>query len=372
VLSGGTPTDTLSRARAGTRTGISARVFLARGGPSGLGPRLDLVVERTGWSDEIEKDSTRVLTDSLDDNGDVVKTDTTYALKEHRRNVTQAGVIAGYRTPAASLEGSLFWRSTWTPLELRLRGGIAPSRWFTASVDAVYLRHDLGRVNSWVTGRAGVVLPMGFSASAVWRKGYGLAFPALRHNLAQDIDDRSLIAGWKSRPAELEVSYTSNAGFQPGGFAQYPELATMSASGRTNWITVNARIAPLQWVILDGWYSSPQGTRPEGQPPTHSLVNATLQSKFLPTFKSGIFNLKLQASMENWGTGVLARNSDGDPITLKGATQMRAYIAFQIGAFTAFYDRANLLGAGNQLGYVPRLGVPGYASTFGVRWEFLN
>ena len=372
VLSGGTPTDTLSRARAGTRTGISARVFLARGGPSGLGPRLDLVVERTGWSDEIEKDSTRVLTDSLDDNGDVVKTDTTYALKEHRRNVTQAGVIAGYRTPAASLEGSLFWRSTWTPLELRLRGGIAPSRWFTASVDAVYLRHDLGRVNSWVTGRAGVVLPMGFSASAVWRKGYGLAFPALRHNLAQDIDDRSLIAGWKSRPAELEVSYTSNAGFQPGGFAQYPELATMSASGRTNWITVNARIAPLQWVILDGWYSSPQGTRPEGQPPTHSLVNATLQSKFLPTFKSGIFNLKLQASMENWGTGVLARNSDGDPITLKGATQMRAYIAFQIGAFTAFYDRANLLGAGNQLGYVPKLGVPGYASTFGVRWEFLN
>ena len=372
VLSGGTPVDTLSRARAGTRTGISARAFLARGGPSGLGPRLDLVVERTGWSDEIEKDSVRVLTDSLDDDGEVVKTDTTYTLKEHRRNVTQVGLIAAYRMPAASLEGSVFWRSAWTPLELRLRGGLAPSRWFTASLDAVYLRHDLGRANSWVTGRAGVLLPMGFSASAVWRKGYGLAFPALRSNLAQTLDDRSLIAGWQSRRAELEVSYTSNNGFQPGGYAQYPELAAVTASGRTNWVTLNARISPLQWVILDGWYSTPQGTRPEGQPPTHSIVNATLQSKFLPTFKSGIFNLKLQATMENWGTGVIARNADGDPVTLKGATQMRAYIGLQIGAFIAYYDRYNLLGASNGLGYVPRLGVPGYASTFGVRWEFLN
>jgi hypothetical protein len=372
VVSSETPVDTLSLARAGTRTDISGRVFLARGGASGLGPRLDLVVARTGWADEIEKDSTRILTDSLDDSGNVVKTDTTYAIEDHRRSVTQAGVIAGYRLPAASLEGSAFWRSTWTPLEIRLRAGLAPSSWLTASVDAVYLRHDLGRVNSWITGRAGVVFPMGFSVSAVWRKGYGLSFPALRTDLPHDLDDRSLIGGWRSRRAEVEVSYTSNIGFRPRGYAQYPELAAISPSQRTNWITVNARIAPLQWVILDGWYSSPQGTRPEGQPPTHSIINATVQSKFLPTFKSGIFNLKLQATMENWGTGVLAHNADGDPVTLRGSTQMRAYIGLQIGAFTAYYDRYNLLGARDDLGYVPRLGVPGFASTFGVRWEFLN
>lgn len=368
----GAPADTVSLARAGTRTDLSARVFLARGTPGGLGPRLDLVVARTGWSDEIQMDSTRILTDSLDDNGAVVKTDTTFALKEHRRNVTQVGVIAAYRLAAASLEGSVFWRSTWTPLEIRLRGGVAPRRWLTAGVDAVYLRHDRGRVNSWITGRAGVILPMGFSVGAVWRRGFGLAFPSLRTSLPHDLDDRSLIGGWKSRRAEVEVSYTSNTGFQPGGYAQYPELATISASGRTSWITVNARLSPMQWVILDGWYSTPRGARPEGQPPTHSIMNATIQSKFLPTFKSGIFNLKLQATMENWGTGVLARNADGDPITLRGSTQMRAYIGLQIGSFTAYYDRYNLLGARDELGYVPRLGVPGYASTFGVRWEFLN
>jgi len=372
VVSSVTPSDTISLARAGTRTDLSARVFLSRGGPSGLGPRLDLIVARTGWSDEIQMDSTRVLTDSLDDSGNVVKTDTTYALEEHRRSVTQAGVIAAYRLPAASLEGSLFWRSTWTPLEIRLRGGLAPNRWFTAAVDAVYLRHDLGRVNSWITGRAGLLLPMGFSVSAVWRKGYGLSFPSVRRDLPHDLDDRSVIGSWRSRRADVEVGYTSNTGFQPGGYAQYPELATISPSGRTNWITLNARLAPLQWVILDGWYSSPRGTRPEGQPPTHSIINATIQSKFLPTFRSGIFNLKLQATMESWGTGVLAHDASGNAVTLRGSTQMRAYIGLQIGAFTAYYDRYNLLGARDELGYVPRLGVPGYASTFGVRWEFVN
>jgi hypothetical protein len=101
-------------------------------------------------------------------------------------------------------------------------------------------------------------------------------------------------------------------------------------------------------------------------------VNATIQSKFLPTFKSGIFNLKLQASMESWGTGVLARDTSGAAVTHRGATQFRAYIGLQIGAFTAYYDRYNLLGARDDLGYVPRLAVPAYASTFGVRWEFLN
>jgi hypothetical protein len=371
VLSGGTTGDTLSNARAGTRTDLSARVFLSRQS-AGLGPRIDLIVARTGWTDEIQKDSTRVLTDSLDDAGNVVKTDTTYQLSEHRRNITQAGVIAAYRLPGASLEGSAFWRSAWTPLELRLRGGMAFTRSLTASLDAVYQRHDGGRANSWVTARAGVALPLGFSASAVYRRGHGLSFPMVRNNLPHDLDDRSLIGAWQNRVAQVEVAYTSNTGFRPEGYAQYPALAVITPHGRTNWITVNARVAPLQWVILDGWYSTPQGTRPEGQPPTHSIVNATIQSKFLPTFKSGIFNLKLQATMESWGTGVLARDTSGAAVTHRGATQFRAYIGLQIGAFTAYYDRYNLLGARDDLGYVPRLAVPAYASTFGVRWEFLN
>jgi hypothetical protein len=335
-----------------------------------MGPRLDFIVSRSNWTDNIEKDSTRIITVVLDSLTSIADSDTTYAVRPHTRDVTQVGTVAAYRMPAASLEAALFWRSTWTPLDVRARAGASPNRWFTASAEAVYLKHDGSRTSQWLTARAGVELPLGFSAGAVWRRGSEVALPAILADEAQDLDDRSISAGWKSRFAEIEGSYTSNAGFRPGSYAQYKTLASVAPSGRTDWVTVNARISPRQWIILDGWYSTPRGVRPEGQPPTHSIINGTIQSKFLPTFRSGIFNLKLQVSMENWSPGVLGQDKAGAPVLLAGATCFRAYIGLQIGAFTAYYDRYNMQGA--RCVYAPGLSVPGFASTFGVRWEFIN
>ena len=369
IVSSGTPPDTLSLPRHGNRRDLSARVFLARG-RDGLGPRLDLLVSRTNWTDHIEKDSTRVITVRIDSTTALAVTDTTYTTRDHTRGVTQAGAVAGWRGRAASLEGTAFWRSTWTPLEVRGRGGLAPTRFFTASLEAVYQRHDGSRTSRWLTGRAGLQLPFGFSAGAVWRRGSAVALPAIRTDPAQHLDDRSLTAGWRFGIAEVEGSYSSNAGFRPAGYAQYASLPMIASSGRTEWVSLNARIAPRQWVFLDGWYSTPRGTRPEGQPPTHSMVSATIQSKFLPTFRSGSFNLKLQATMEGWGTGSLGRDTSGTVVTLKGATFFRGYIGLQIGAFTAYYDRYNM--GGTHLFFVPALGIPSYASTFAVRWEFVN
>jgi TonB-dependent receptor-like protein len=371
VLASGDSPDTLSRARNGNRRDLQARIFFA-GGHDGLGPRLDLVASRTSWTDHIEKDSTRVVGIKVDTVGTVIDTvaDTTYTTRDHTRGVTQAGAVAAYRLPRASLEGTAFWRSTWTPLDVRVRGGLAPTRFFTASLEGVYLKHDGSRTSKWATARAGIRLPLGWSASAVWRKGSEVASPAILADPAQDLDDRSLTAGWRWGFGEIEGSYSSNAGFRPIGYAQYPQLPTIAPSGRTEWLTVNARIAPRQWIVLDGWYSTPQGRRPEGQPPTHSIVNATIQSKFLPTFPSGIFNLKLQISMEGWSPGVLGRDSLGTAVELRGATFFRGYIGLQIGSFTVYYDRYNL--AGTRLDWVRGMRPPPYASTFAVRWEFLN
>jgi hypothetical protein len=369
ILSGATAADTLSRARHGTRRDLSARVFLARS-PTGLGPRLDLIVSRSNWTDNIEKDSTRIITVVFDSLTSVADSDTTYSVRNHTRAINQVGAVAAYRLPAASLEAALFWRSTWTPLDLRARAGASPTRWFTASAEAVYLKHDGSRTSRWLTARAGLALPLGFSAGAVWRRGSEVALPAILADEAQDLDDRSISVAWRSRFAEIEGSYSSNAGFRPASYAQYKTLASIAASERTDWVTVNARISPRQWIILDGWYSTPRGVRPEGQPPTHSIVNGTIQSKFLPTFRSGIFNLKLQVSMENWSPGVLGQDKDGAPIPLAGATCLRGYIGLEIGAFTAYYDRYNM--QGTRCVYVPGLDVPGFASTFGVRWEFIN
>ena len=211
---------------------------------------------------------------------------------------------------------------------------------------------------------------MGFTATGQWRRGSAVALPAIRADSAQRVDDRSLALVWRGSFAQAEATYSWDAGYVPAAYGQYPAIASILPSGRTEWLSVNARLAVRQWVTLDGWYSTPQGRRPEGQPPTHSLVHATIQSKFLPTFPSGIFNLKMQISMENWSPGVLGRDGKGAAVALKGATYFRGYIAFQIGAFTAYYDRYNLGGTG--LVYVPGMPVPTYASTFGVRWEFTN
>jgi hypothetical protein len=376
VVADPAPRDTLSAARHGSRSDLTARVFLARRN-DGLGPRLDLIASRTNWVDEIQKDSTQAIVNQLEVDGVLVHAETVFVTSRHQRGITQIGALLGYRLPAASLEGSAFYRSAWTPLEVRARGGIAPTSRLTASLEGVYRRHDGSRTSQWVTARGGLNLPLGFKASAVWRRGSEVALPAITSDSAQDLDDRSLIASWQRGFAEVEASYSWNAGYRPTAFAQFPHLASIAPSGRTEWLTVNARVAPRQWLVLDGWYSTPQGTRPEGQPPTHSIINGTIQSKFLPTFRSGIFNLKLQFTMENWGTGVIGRDLNGDPVTLKGATQTRYYIGLQIGAFTAYYNRYNALGT--RLPYVPDsdpgrpgLGPPRFASTFGVRWEFAN
>jgi hypothetical protein len=145
---------------------------------------------------------------------------------------------------------------------------------------------------------------------------------------------------------------------------------TIAPSARTEWLTFSGRLSPRQWVVLDGWYSTPRGSLPEGQPRTHSVVNATIESRFLRTFPSGIFGLKLRVSMESWGTGILGRDSLDTPVTLRGATFLRGHIAIRLGSFMAYYDRYNL--QSSRLFYVPGLEIPGFASTFGVRWEFSN
>jgi hypothetical protein len=369
VLTEGSTGDTLSRARSGTRGDLTARIFLAPG-DNGLGPSLDVLASRSSWTDDIEKDSTRIIADVLDSLGNVTGQDTSYQIDKHHRAVTQLGAVAGYRLPAAWLVGTLFWRSAWTPLDLRVQGAVSPFSRITLSADAVYLRHEASRHSQWLTARAGLLLPLGFAASAVWRRGSEVTVPAIRADSAQTVDDRSVSLAWRTSFAELEGTFSSNAGFQPTGYAQYPALVSLAPSGRTNWLSLSGRIAPRQWLSVSGWYNTPRAPRPEGQPPGHALVHATIQSKFLPTFKSGIFNLKLQVSLERWGAGILGRDSTGTELTLPAATFYRGYIGLQLGRFTAYYDRYNM--QGSTFSYVPGLPIPKYVSTFGVRWEFAN
>jgi hypothetical protein len=188
------------------------------------------------------------------------------------------------------------------------------------------------------------------------------------------VDDRSVSLSWHSSFADLEGSFITNAPFRPASFDQYPSIAFITPSDlltRTDWVTVAGRVSPRQWISVSGWFSNPARYTPEGQPPKHAMIAATIQSKFLPTFRSGIFNLKLSVSMERWGAGVLGQTTDSTAISLPAVTYYRGYIGLQLGSFTAYYDRYNMQGNQN-VAHVPGLLIPGFASTFAVRWEFRN
>jgi hypothetical protein len=369
-------TGVLSATRHGSRVDLIARTYYAPGS-NGLGPRIDLLASRSSYTDEVEKDTTRSIKDRLqpagpDEPGTVIGADTTISVDKHHRGISQLGAIASYRLPLASLDGSFFWRSTWTPLEARVRGGVSPLSRISLSLEGVYQRHDASRSSGWLTARGGLALPLGFGATAVWRKGKAVDLPAILDNQSQSVDDRSVSLAWRGRVADLEGTFTTNAGFQPAGYAQYPALARIAPTARTDWLTLSGRISPRQWLSVSGWYNTPRTGHPEGQPPKHLLLNATIQSKFLPTYKSGIFNLKMQVSLEHWGAGVLGEASDSaaTKLNLPAATFFRAYLGLQIGSFTAYWDLYNMRGSDKF--YVPGLPVEKFGQTFGVRWEFAN
>jgi hypothetical protein len=182
--------------------------------------------------------------------------------------------------------------------------------------------------------------------------------------------DWAVLGGFERPRLAAELGLWSTAAARPEPFPLYRTIDAIGPTEATRWLTVRGRIAPRQWFILDGWYSNPISGGVEGLPPTHSIVNATIQSRFLPTFRSGIFGLKLQGTMETWGTGVIGRDALGSQITLRGATLFRGQIQLQIGDFVAYYDRSNL--QASDLGYLPGLPLPTLASTFGVRWQFSN
>ena len=364
--------DTISRAQWGRRRDFTARFYLAR--KDGMGPRVDFLLSRTQWVDELVKDSVLEVTDVLDDQGLKTGEDSTWIVHKRHQGLSQAGVVFGYRAAGAAADGSVFWRSTWTPLDARLRFGIAPSRWFTLSVEGTMQRHDGDRSSQFVTARAGLTLPFGLSAGAAWRVGKQVFHPAIASDTAQTIEDRSVTGAWRNRFADLEATFTTNKSFVPMGYDQYPGIAFIASSTlltRNDWFTLAGRVSPRQWVSVSGWFSNPVSSPPEGQPPKHAMVAATIQSKFLPTFRSGIFNLKLQVSMERWGAGVLGQTADSLPVTLPAQTYYRGYIGIQLGSFMVWWDRYNMQGQQNVF-HVPGLLIPGFASTFGVRWEFAN
>jgi hypothetical protein len=340
-LASGSSTDTLTRAIDGGRNDLTLRIFL-RNRDDGLGRRLDVIANRatSSW------DSLRV-------------------------ERWQTGVLASQRSEAWSLGFSALYGSRWTRFDSRVTAGWTPTPVVTAGVEGAYQTFDQDRSAGWVTGRLGLRLPLNTTLAGAWRVGDAVTRPSVGSDSAQSLSDREAVLSWQHPRLGVRVGYTRLAAFRPVGYWQFATIDTIGPAATTEWLTAGARVAIRPWLTVSGWYREPLGTfGPEGLPPEHGFVEAAVRSKFLRTFPSGIFDLKLAVTMESWGTGVLGRGPTGQPVTLDGATFLRAQLQMQFLGFLFYLDRFNL--TNSTKAYVPGLPIPRNAQTFGVRWTFLN
>jgi hypothetical protein len=340
VISDPIPNDTIGPGFKGTRTDAQARLSL-RSRDDGLGPGLDLVYGRTAWDGS-----------GLD------------------QQINQIGGYLSFRAPTFSVGGSAFHRTRWTALDTRARLGWTPATFFTASGEAVHQRHYGGRNSDYVMAAAGVSPVPGLSLTGSLRVGKLVAAPSIPTDTAQTLRDYGATLAWDRSRLGVQLGWSRTSAFSPFGYAEFPRVLSLAPSPDVDWLTLGARVAPIQWITLESWYSDPRGGSVDGVPPTHSLSAATLRSKFLRKFKSGIFDLKLRLSMESWGRGTIGRDAFGEPINLRGATFFRSLVEVQLQSFTLYWDRGNL--SGTKLTYVPGFRIPPYGSNFGVRWEFAN
>ncbi len=334
--------DTLELRLTGERNDAQVRAFW-RSRPDDLGLRVDGFLARTGWTGGGVDDAIR-----------------------------QGGAVVAWRTPTFGVSGRLFNRSRWTPWDLRGEVGWTPLARASAAAEVGYQTHDLDRTSRWVSLRGALALPLGFEAQATVRTGSIVSAPTVLTDQAQQLTDWQGTLRWQRPWASLEVGYGQTDAFRPQPFRPFtPGIPGVARAPRTEWLTVGWRLAPRKWLTFEGWYSDPVSRAgPDGVPPTHSLTTATIRSKFLRRFKSGIFDLKAQLAFESWGDGVIGRDSLGAPIALDGASFWRTEIELRLDSFLLYWERYNM--QASQKTYVPRFPIGNFVSTFGVKWEFAN
>jgi hypothetical protein len=333
--------DTIGLGFNATRTDAQFRASL-RARDDGTGPGVDLIYARSAWDGA-----------GLD------------------QQINQIGGYASLvRSPTLTVGASGFHRTRWTPLDLRATFGWNPIAPFTATAEGVLQHHFGGRSSRYVSLAAGIQPARGVALTGTARLGELVAAPSIATDTAQRIRDFEVQLGWDRERLGVQVGYSRTSAFQPFAYAEFVGIPSLAPSSDVDWLTVSARLAPVRWLTLQSWYSDPLKGTVDGVPPTHSLTSATIRSKFLRKFPSGIFDLKLQLSMEAWGSGTIGRDATGAPITLRGATFFKSLVAFELQSFMVYWERDNL--TATRLTYVPGFRMPAFASNFGVRWEFWN
>jgi hypothetical protein len=283
----------------------------------------------------------------------------------------RVGGSASWRAPTASASVTALYQSLWTPFDLRARGGWTPTTSFAVNGEGVFQLHDGGRSAQWLGAGVSYALLRHVRLRGSVRAGRVVALPAVESDEPQSVLDAEGTVGWESRLLGAHVGLAQTAGFRAPAFGTFsPIVASIAEAPATTWLTARGRLAPFNWLAVDGWYETPLGDAPEGLPVDHLLGTASIRSKFLRAFKSSAFDLKASVSFERWGVGVLGSDGTGSTVNQVSQNYLRYRIQLGIESFTAFFEQSNTLG--QVTGYVPGLPIQQGAQTFGVRWGFTN
>lgn len=324
----------------GTRADWLVRGYL-RKRDDGLGPGADLALGLSTWS------------------------------PDPSQSVASATATLSWRAPQLGGEVLAAVRSRWTPIEVRARGGWTPTPALGVNAEAVYQLHDGGRSAAWVGAQAAFRPFGGVMLRGNVRLGSVVASPALEDDDPQSVLEAEALAGWERRWVAISAGVARTASFRSPAFQPFASaIATLGTVPEAVWFTARGRLSPLNWLSLEGWYEVPLGDTPVGQPTEHVVAMASFRSKFQRAFPSGVFDLKLSASLEHWGPSIIGFDPVGTPVqqVAQNYVRLRAQVAIQ--SFSLFVEQSNSLAMAT--GYVPGFTIPAQPIIFGVRWGFLN
>lgn len=328
--------------------------------------------------------SWRKQTDGLGLRADAWAARSTWNSDSVNHDLGTFGVQAGFRRPTWSIETQALHHTEWTPVDTRLALGWSPATLLSLAVEGVYQEHEGERTSQFATARAGVEyprgarlplglsLPVGLRFGVVASHGERVEAPSIETLGPQSFTDYEANAGITlGRLLEGEARLLSTDVWQALPYRTFRRVAAFARQDRTEWLALKARLAPTSWFSVASHYEHPLGgATPDGVPPHHAWSTATVNSRFLKNFPSGIFRLKVQAVLETWSPGVIGRDGEGAPINLPGLTFVRGILQLQIGPFIAYWDRVNF--QGTRQGHVPGYPILSLGSSYGIRWEFNN
>jgi hypothetical protein len=283
------------------------------------------------------------------------------------RHVTRGFLGVRLADRRASAEIVARAADSYTPVEAELKAGWIPLSWVVLSGGARWARHEGDRTSTTANGSLGVYRGA-FSLVGDVRWADVVAAPALIADTAQRTVDVAARAGFSTDWLTLHAGVERRDAFTPPPLVMIPDLPPLPTSPAAMFavadLTLN--VGPL---TVSGWFADPVADSVSAfEPPTHSRAALTFRSKFLRTFRSGAFELKVQVAIEAWGSGTAGTDDAGTAVPLPGTSVAEAFLQVELARFHAFYSLKNALRS--REGFFPGFEYPRNLQTFGVKWIF--